>query len=331
MAEAMEARYWDAGEGHVDCRLCPWHCRIAPGKSGRCLVRRNEGGVLRAMTYGRVTSVSMDPIEKKPLYHFRPGSEILSVGSWGCNLSCLWCQNWTIAQQEVPTKEMGPAQAVALAKEYAGQGNIGLAYTYNEPFIWFEYVYDTAKLAHEHGLVNVLVTNGIVEEEPLEELLPYIDALNVDIKSMRDEFYQRLTKGQAWPARRTVEKAYGRAHVEITNLVVTGENDSDDDFRELAAWASSVSPKMPVHISRYFPACNFSAPATPAETLVRAMEIISEKCEFVYVGNASLGAGSDTVCPKCGAVAVKRSGYRAEAKGLVEGRCRQCGEDLYFA
>ncbi len=292
------------------------------------MVRRNVGGVLRCLTYGRVTAVNLDPIEKKPLFHFCPGTLILSLGSWGCNLSCVFCQNWSISQQEAPTRALSPEQAVQIADETRTQGNVGIAYTYNEPMIWFEYVYDTAKLAREHGLKNVLVTNGIIEEEPLEELLPLIDAMNVDIKSLDDEFYRRLANGSGEAARRTVEKAFGRCHVEITYLIVTGENDKDEDFRALTEWAASISTSLPVHLSRYFPAYKFTAPPTSLQTLQRAYEIVSEKMRFVYVGNASIGVGDNTVCPKCGRVAVRRSGYHTEVVGVSEGRCSNCGEDL---
>jgi len=311
------------------CRLCTWHCNIKPGATGVCRVRRNDGGVLRALTYGRITAANLDPIEKKPLFHFYPGRPILSIGSWGCNLRCSFCQNWEISQQEAPTRELMPAAAAELAAQLEAQGNLGIAYTYNEPFIWFEYVYDTGKLVHERGLKNVLVTNGIVEVEPLEELLPLIDAMNVDIKSMDDEFYRRMAQSSGLAARRTVELAWGRAHVEITNLVIPGENDDDEDFRRLAEWASSISRKLPVHVSRYFPAYRCRIPPTPVETLERARRILSERLDFVYVGNVVTAEGDNTYCPRCGALVVRRRGYQAEVVALDEGgRCAACGEEL---
>lgn len=326
--ELHQCRYWEPRNGYIECLLCPWHCKIKPGRTGRCGVRRNDDGVLRCLTYGRVTAANLDPVEKKPLYHFCPGSLIISLGSWGCNLSCVFCQNWSISQGEAPTRPLSPQAALQLAEQTRSQGNIGISYTYNEPMIWFEYVYDTAKLAHEHGLKNVLVTNGIVEPEPLEELLPFIDAMNVDIKSMDESFYQRLSKGEGAPARRTVELAAGRCHVEITNLIITGENDTDDNFQRLAEWVASISPAIPVHLSRYFPAYKFSAPPTPLATLRRAWEIVKEKVRFVYVGNAALDVGSDTICPACGEVAIRRSGYHTQILALDDGRCAHCGEDL---
>lgn len=326
---AAEARYWEKRDGAVVCRLCTWHCNIKPGATGICRVRRNDDGILKALTYGRVTAVNLDPIEKKPIFHFYPGRPILSIGSWGCNLRCSFCQNWEISQQEAPTRELMPADAAELAAQLVSQGNLGIAYTYNEPFIWFEYVYDTGKLIHERGLKNVLVTNGIVEVEPLEELLPLIDAMNVDIKSMDDDFYRRMSGGSGMAARRTVELAWGRAHVEITNLIIPGENDSDEDFRRLAEWASSISRKLPVHVSRYFPAYRCRIPPTPLETLERARRILSEKLDFVYVGNVVSGEGENTRCPACGALAVRRRGYHAEVVALAEGGgCASCGEEL---
>jgi pyruvate formate lyase activating enzyme len=223
-----------------------------------------------------------------------------------------------------------PDGAAALAVELMPRGNLGIAYTYNEPFIWFEYVYDTARLLRERGLKNVLVTNGTVEVEPLEELLPLVDAMNVDVKCMEDEFYRRLARGSGLAARRTVEMAFGRCHVEITNLIIPGENDSDGDFRALADWASGISPRLPVHLSRYFPAYKMQTPPTPIETLDRAYAILREKLDFVYVGNATTSHGDDTRCPKCGAVVVRRSGYEAKVVGLEGPACAACGEDPGF-
>lgn len=321
-----EAMYYDVVGERTDCRLCPWHCHIAPGQVGRCQVRRNVNGRLVSLNYGEVTSMALDPIEKKPLYHFHPGALILSVGTFGCNLKCGFCQNWQISQERPPTRRLLPQAAAELARQYAAEGNIGLAYTYNEPFIWYEYVRDTAPLVHAAGLYNVLVTNGIVEAEPLEELLPFVDAMNVDIKSMSDQFYQKHCRGQALPARQTVERAFGRTHVEITNLIIPGENDSDDELRALVDWAASVSPELPVHFSAYHPDYQCAAPPTPPATLQRAYELAQEKLKFVYVGNLRLDGTTDTVCPQCGQTLIVRRGMTGTITGLDErGRCAACG------
>ncbi len=324
-----EAMYYSVEGERTDCLLCPWHCHINPGKTGRCGPRINEDGVLHTMNYGEVTSAGMDPIEKKPLYHFHPGSSILSLGTFGCNLSCGFCQNWQISQQRPPTQVILPQDAVRLAQQHVPDGNIGLAYTYNEPFIWYEYLRETAPLIKEAGLHNVLVTNGIVEAEPLEELLPFIDAMNVDIKSMSEKFYLKHCKGQALPARQTVERAFGRCHVEITNLIIPGENDSIEDLQALVDWAASVSPDLVLHFSAYHPDYEFEAPPTPPQVLVQAYAMAKKKLRYVYVGNVNMPGTTDTECPECGRLLVSRRGFGARIVGLnAEGRCAGCGSEV---
>jgi len=324
-----ECRYYEKEDEYLQCLLCPWHCKIRPGKTGRCDVRENQDGVLRSLNYAEVTSMGFDPIEKKPLYHFYPGRDILSLGTFGCNLSCSFCQNWSISQGRPPTKHVEPQEAVAAARDAAARRNIGLAYTYNEPIIWYEYVQDTAKLAHEAGLKNVLVTNGIIEEAPLQELLPLIDAMNVDIKAFSDEFYRTLCKGEAWPARRTVEIALAEGcHMEITTLIIPGYNDSDEELDQIFQWASELSKKLPVHLSRYHPAYKLDAPPTPASTLRRAYELAKQRLEFVYVGNIMIDGTTDTVCPRCGEVVVRRDGMYSTTGQRDASRCPSCGEDL---
>jgi pyruvate formate lyase activating enzyme len=326
-----EAMYYSMEGERADCVLCPWHCHIGPDQVGRCGVRQNVDGALHTLNYAEVTSLALDPIEKKPLYHFHPGAAILSMGTFGCNLSCGFCQNWQISQQRAPSRVVTPSEAVELAKSYVPEGNLGLAYTYNEPFIWYEYLRETAPLIKEAGLVNVLVTNGIVEAEPLEALLPFIDAMNVDIKSMSEKFYLQHCKGQALPARQTVERAFGRTHVEITNLLIPGENDSEEEVQALVDWAAAVSPDLVLHLSAYHPDYEFNAPATPPETLQRAFQIAKGKLRQVYVGNIALAGARDTACPQCGRLLVSRQGYAGQVVGLdQEGRCAGCGADAHI-
>lgn len=325
----IEARWWvRLPEGEVECRLCPWHCRPMPGEIGRCGARQNVGGTLVSLNYGQITSIALDPIEKKPLYHFHPGSGILSVGSFGCNLSCQFCQNWRISTERPVTQYLPPDGLAQMAAEQRSAGSIGVAYTYNEPLVSIEYVTDAARLVAGLGLKNVLVTNGIVEPTPLEELLRYIHAMNVDIKAMDDEFYKRLCGGRAQPARKTVERAIQSCHVEITNLLIPGYNDSDEQIRALVDWAADVSPMMPLHFSAYHPAHKLTAPSTPRETLERAYDIAARKMRFVYVGNMHIGGTTDTRCPTCGAVAVRRDGFSASTEALRDGRCSDCGAEL---
>jgi pyruvate formate lyase activating enzyme len=325
-----EACYYYSGEGLVECLLCPWHCRLRPGQSGQCGVRVNRDGVLYTLNYGEVTALALDPIEKKPLYHFRPGTQILSLGTFGCNLHCRFCQNWQISQNRPLARTLTPSEAVQLAVDARSQGNIGLAYTYNEPFIWFEYLREVMPLARSAGLVNVLVTNGLVEKEPLGELLPCLDAVNVDIKAMSERFYREQCQGQGLPARQTVERLWGQCAVEITNLLIPGLNDSIEEIQALVDWAAGVSPYLPVHFSAYHPDYQCDSPATPAETLQRAVAIARQKLAYVYAGNAWVAGARDTNCPECGQIVVKRQGMNGDPVGLTaEGRCQGCGADCH--
>ena len=323
-----ECMFYDPpSDGRIHCRLCPHECRIADGKTGICRVRQHREGVLYALTYSQVTSVNLDPIEKKPLYHFYPGSVILSLGTLGCNLACDFCQNWEISQDTVPTRTLTPQQALEMAKRE--RANIGIAFTYNEPFIWYEYVHDTARLVHEAGLKNVMVTNGYVNEEPLRTLLPFIDAMNIDVKSYNEDFYRTLCKGKAAPVRRTVEITHAAGClVELTNLVIPGYNDSEDDIRALVDWVAGVDPAIPMHFSRYHPAYKLTAPATPVATLEMAYRIAKEKLQYVYLGNVMGAGGEDTECPNCGATVVSRRGFTAQVAGLTGGKCTHCGADI---
>lgn len=323
----IEARFYEKlADNYVHCHLCPHNCRVAPGKTGLCRVRKNEDGTLFTLNYALVASWAIDPIEKKPLYHFFPGSQIFSVGTFGCNFHCGFCQNWQLAHGNPPAEELSPQDLAAIALDAAKRtGSIGIAYTYSEPCMWYEYVYDTAKLAHEKGLKNVLVTNGYLQEEPLKEILPYIDAMNIDVKAFTDDFYKKICKGRLEPVLKTVERAYRSCHVEITNLLVPGQNDSEEEVAALVSWLASLSPEIPLHFSRFFPQYQFNDPPTPLETLKRAREIALQKLKYVYLGNAWELGEMDTYCPVCGHLLVKRGADQIRVLGLDENRCRQCG------
>ncbi len=280
-----EAQYYETLPGmRVHCRLCPHGCRISDGEKGLCGVRVNKSGRLYSANYGRAASVALDPIEKKPLYHFHPGEAILSVGTIGCNLACSFCQNWTISKQiDTPTQAVDSAELVAYAQRLK---SFGIAYTYNEPFIWYEFVRETAQKARAQGLENVLVTNGYVNLEPLEEILPYIDAANIDLKSIRDAFYRKMCAGSVAPVLETIRTMAAACHVELTNLIVPGANDSDEDIRDLVEWiATHLGPDVPLHFSRYFPCYKLTTPPTPITTLQRAEAIARQKLKHVYLGN----------------------------------------------
>lgn len=319
----MEARYYrklDGGE--VQCLLCPQACRLAPGQAGRCRIRRNLEGRLEATGYGQLVSMAMDPIEKKPLYHFHPGSHILSTGPNGCNLSCQFCQNWEISQTEIPTAMVSPAELVQAAKSHQ---SIGIAYTYTEPLIWFEYLIDTCRLAREQGLANVLVTNGYINPGPMEELLPLVDAMNIDLKSMDPGFYRQICGGELEPVLGTIGKAHGRCLVELTNLVIPGLNDSAEQQAKLIDWVASLDPGIPLHLSRYFPQYKMRRPPTSEVTLIEFANRAREKLYYVYIGNIRLPDMADTRCPGCGQVLVNRQGYEVRMTGIGQGACRGCG------
>ncbi|MFH0964856.1 MAG: AmmeMemoRadiSam system radical SAM enzyme [Planctomycetota bacterium] len=324
-----EARFYETmDESTVRCTLCPHGCRIADGKRGICRTRQCRGGKLYAATYGELASANMDPIEKKPLYHFHPGRDILSIGSYGCNFRCPWCQNFSISQDRVPTQHFDPGQVVDLARQ---RGSVGIAYTYNEPLIWAEFVIDTAKLAREAGLVNVLVTNGFVNPGPLAEMLPFIDAANLDIKAIRDEIYRRHCGGPIKPVLETARAFVENIHLEVTNLVITGVNDSDEDLAALAAWiADNLGRTVPTHLSRYFPQYRFDAPPTSAERLSRGREIFTARLDYVYLGNVTGVGGNDTLCRECGAVLVRRRGYDVRVERLRGALCGVCGAENNF-
>ncbi|MHB1126624.1 MAG: AmmeMemoRadiSam system radical SAM enzyme [Bacillota bacterium] len=311
----------------VQCLLCPRECRIMPGKRGECRVRENRNGELTALNYGLCTSWGMDPIEKKPLYHFFPGTQILSVGTKGCNFHCDFCQNWAIAHDEPKMIDLAPERLVEAARQAGGNGCIGIAYTYSEPLVWFEFVLEAAALAHREGLKNVLVTNGFIHQEPLKKLLPFIDALNIDVKGFSEEFYRKYVHGSWQPVLRTAETSYQwGCHVEITTLLIPGLNDGRDEIAALVGWlAGSLGPKVPLHFSRYYPNYKLNLPPTSAETMRKALELAREKMHYVYLGNVAEADSSDTLCPQCGHLLIHRHYYTVEITGLDGMLCIRCG------
>ena len=286
-ADSRTAKTEGADE-RIVCSLCPHHCRLADGETGFCRARMNEGGIIRCKNYGRLTAVALDPIEKKPLYHFHPGSFILSVGSFGCNLRCPFCQNYAIsmADGQSETQDVTPAELAALAHDLSRRphGNIGVAFTYNEPLLSYEFIMDAAPLLHEAGLFVVLVTNGMIAPAPLEALLPHVDAMNIDLKGWQPDFYRRLD-GDLSTVKHTIARAVKSCHVEVTTLIIPGQNDSAGDMEEESRWLASLSPDLPLHISRYFPRWHENTPATPVETIERLAAIARKHLRFVHKGN----------------------------------------------
>lgn len=272
----------------IRCELCPHHCGLEEGQVGLCRARQNKNGQMICQNYAKVTALSLDPIEKKPLDRFFPGSKILSVGSYGCNLCCPFCQNSTIAmadEQRAQIMFVSPQQLVDQALALAPGGSIGLAYTYNEPLVGYEYVYDCALLAREKGLKNVLVTNGYFCEEPLQKLIALIDAMNIDLKGFTEEYYQKLG-GDLSTVKRFISLAAPRCHVEVTTLIVPGENDSEQEMTELSGWLASVNPEIALHVTRFFPHWKMAnCSPTPVSTIYRLAQVARKQLRYVYEGN----------------------------------------------
>ena len=270
------------------CSLCFHHCRLEEGQDGLCRARGCRNGRIVPLNYGLLTALALDPIEKKPLRRFHPGSLILSAGSFGCNLRCPFCQNHEISMTGPDRAEvvpLSPSQLAERADALRPSGNIGVAYTYNEPLVGWEFVRDCAALVHERGMVNVLVTNGTIEETPWRELLPLIDAANIDLKGFTPAWYRRLG-GDLETVKRSIALAAEQCHVEVTTLLVPGENDSTEEIRALSKWLSSVDPSIPLHLSRFFPRYQMAdASPTPVERVYRLAEEARAYLTYVYTGN----------------------------------------------
>lgn len=280
-----EAMFYERLEDKIHCYLCPHNCVIENGHVGKCNVRRHEDGVLYTLNYGEVTSAALDPIEKKPLYYYKPGTYILSVGSFGCNFICGFCQNHNISQHRAPSRYMPKEELVKSV--LSTEDNIGIAFTYNEPSIWYEYVYDCSKLLKEtrEDASVVLVSNGYISEEPLKKLLPYIDAMNIDLKSYSNRYYHEICGGSLKPVLKSIEIAARECHVEVTTLLVSGENDNLEEVEDIAKFLAYIDKDVPLHLSRYFPRYKLNNPATDVDFMRRAQEVATRYLNRVSLGN----------------------------------------------
>jgi pyruvate formate lyase activating enzyme len=306
----------------ISCSLCPHACLIAEGKHGVCRARFNRGGTMEIPFYGRISALSVDPIEKKPLYHYYPGSRILSAGFVGCSLRCRFCQNWHISQStDAETRFVSPAEMVRAARE---QGSFGIAYTYSEPLIHLEYVLETAALARAAGLKNVLVSNGYIKREPAEEALSLVDAANIDLKSFDPVFYKEETGGDLEDVKRFIAQAAGRIHLEVTTLVIPTKNDDPAQVEGIARFLARLDRNIPLHLSCYYPQYKYDLPPTPVETVRMLAELARRHLPYVYLGNVG-GEETNTVCPGCGNLLVRRRGYSTSVVGLRAGACTRCG------
>jgi pyruvate formate lyase activating enzyme len=319
-------------DNKLECLLCPHYCKLIAGKTGICGVRKNTGERIELLPYGVLSGYSPDPVEKKPLYHFFPGYNILSVGSYGCNMRCDFCQNYNISQKipESLIPDTTPEKIVKAA--LSADKNIGIAYTYNEPVIWFEFMRDTATLAKNEGLFTVMVSNGYVNSEPLNEIIQFIDAFNIDLKAFNNSFYRKLTGADIEPVKNSLKQiAKSGKHLEITTLIIPGQNDDEKEMALQSEWISGELGKdVPLHLSRYFPMFKRDDPATSQETLNRLFEIAAKNLDHVYMGNSNSDPGQNTTCPKCGTVVTIRSGYKTRLLNLdKEGKCAVCGTPVY--
>ena len=327
MKEAMF--YQKLENGAVRCDLCPRHCMIKEGENGFCNARANMKGTLYSIVYERPSAINIDPIEKKPLFHFIPGSSTFSIGTIGCNLECKNCQNWELSRASADMagdrKKIADMLRIAIRK-----GCKSVSYTYNEPTVFFEMMLDMARLAKEEELKNVMVTNGYIEKEPLLRLIPVIDAFSVDLKAIDDDFYKKMCNGRLQAVKDTLLmlKEKGK-FFEITNLVIPGLNDSFDQITRLAKWISSeLGRDVPLHLSRFFPHYKLKdIPPTPEETIKQARKIAMQHLDFVYTGNIIDAKGANTYCPKCEKLLIGRSGFGVLVDKVKDGRC-VCGQTI---
>jgi pyruvate formate lyase activating enzyme len=329
-AMKKEALFWKPMKNQtVQCFLCPHHCVIAPEKHGICGVRKNENGRLFSLIYQACSSIAVDPIEKKPLYHFYPGSLVLSLGSVGCTFRCDHCQNYHISLSSPDEQTLRDIPAEQLSTMALEKGCAGVAWTYNEPTIWHEYTIEAAKIVKEAGLYTVYVTNGYIEEEPLKEIAPYLDAMNIDVKAFHEGFYKKFCKAKLASVLQTCERAKKQGiHLELTYLVIPGHNDTASEIKEFCLWVGErLGENTPVHFSRFHPDYKMTdVPATPLSTLLMCHSVAKDAgLQYVYLGNIGHGDYDNTYCPSCRNLLIERYGFSAHIKGLAQGTCSRCG------
>jgi pyruvate formate lyase activating enzyme len=333
----MVARYYTSLDNQlVRCSLCPHECIIHEGKSGICRVRRNISGELIADTYQCLSAINLDPIEKKPLYHYFPGREILSLGSLGCNFKCDCCQNYHISQTGVQgfprIVYRDIPEIISMAKE--NPNNIGIAYTYNEPSVWYEYMFDISCEANKHGMKNVMVSNGYLNPEPLENILQFMDAFNIDLKAFGNTIHRKFTGGDLDHVLETLKMIFmNKKHLEITCLIVPGINDQMDNFEKMVEWiAGNLDTEVPLHLSRYFPQYRMKDETTHYKLLVDMAMLARKILQYVYIGNITTGDFLDTHCPKCGELVIERRGYFVYARNInASGQCNFCSYNIVKA
>ena len=314
----------------TQCTICPRNCKLKKGQHGFCHVRENYEGNIVLNTYGYNTGLAVDPIEKKPLYHFYPGTKVLSFGTLGCNMGCMFCQNWHISKSKQNSKTLmpnSPKEIVEMAKKY---GCKSVAFTYNDPVIFFEYAIDTAKICHENGIKTVAVTAGYINPEPRKEFFQYIDAVNIDLKGFSEKFYTKNCLAHLDPILDTIKyvKNETQTHLELTTLLIEGENDDDETLQEEITWImENLGDQTPLHFSAFFPAYKFlNTPPTSKETLFKAYNLARKMgLKYVYLGNILNIETATTICPRCKMAVIKRDGYNVSEINLIEDKCKFCG------
>lgn len=324
----IEARYYKKyDENSLQCLLCPNLCILKNDEIGSCKTRQNIGGKLYSLFYNNISSIAVDPIEKKPLYHFYPGSKILSLGTVGCSFHCVFCQNYSISQYtDIHLEEIDGSFILNLMREK--KINL-IAFTYSEPLVWFETVYDISKFLKENdkNIKIVLVTNGYINSRPLLDLLPYIDAMNIDLKSFSNDFYKQFCSGKLEPVLQTIKTAAKNIHVEVTTLVIPTLNDSPEEMLAISNFLASIDKNIPLHISRYYPCYKLNIPPTQEKTILDLVKVAKENLNYVYAGNL-FDVDDSTYCT-CGAKLIERKGYNSKIVGIKEGKCNKCGKDIY--
>jgi pyruvate formate lyase activating enzyme len=330
---SKEAMWYEKlGNGNVHCRLCPRQCLIRDGQRGFCGVRENQSGTLFALSYGKAVSLHIDPIEKKPLFHFYPGSNAFSIATAGCNLRCSFCQNWEISQKRPEDVNYSYIEPKDVIEKMKAIGASIIAYTYTEPTIFYEYMLETAKLARKEGFKNVMHSCGYVNEKPLRELAKYLDAANIDLKSFNDEYYKKMSEATLEPvlAALKILKEEG-VHLEITTLILPGFNDSIEEITKMCTWIyQNLGSDTPLHFSRFYPMYKLLAlNPTPVATLEKARNI-AFNCglKYVYIGNIPGHAAENTYCPRCKRMIIERKGYFIAQQNVIEGKCKFCGEKI---
>ncbi|KLO24295.1 radical SAM protein [Marinitoga sp. 1197] len=312
----------------VKCSLCPHNCIIKENSTGICGVRKNIVGVLYTLNYGEITALNIDPIEKKPLFHYYPGKKVFSIGTWGCNFKCAFCQNFEISQiHPYSIYKISPEELVDIVVK---KNMDMVAFTYSEPIVWYEYVYDTAKKLKENNIKTILITNGYINREPLLKLLPYIDAVNIDLKGFNDEFYKKIIGGKKEPVMENIKILIkNKIHTEVTTLVVTEGNDNKMELEDLFKWLGEISKDIPLHLSRYYPIYKYNKPSTDILFLKELYQIARKHLNYVYLGNVWDKSYESTYCPKCGNLIIKREGYNIKIQNIDDkGRCKHCLKEI---